>query len=313
MNHYSVVLGETGKGKSSFLNAMLKNYGINQTLNTSEEGEGCTKKITACPTISIGDDKYFFIDTPGLNDKDLDEQTKTALRNQSTNPKNRIKAILICLHIDDKRLSKSIQEMLKEFMNCFPLNDFWNHVLIIRTHVREMNLKKTGNLETSVIDKMGNYMNDKNIAHPKNMKEREFFFNSVLEDENGDYAGINTDHNIKNEFKKVFEVINGLDPFFEEIRLIRKFSQKEGNYNVFYEEYEYKDFDGKTQKKPIEKNREFIVKQVGKKGPIRDRRYVGTKTDCWGNDYRVYQDYKYYIDEKGNKCDFYDVGDEYEE
>ena len=29
MNHYSVVLGETGKGKSSFLNAMLKNYGIN--------------------------------------------------------------------------------------------------------------------------------------------------------------------------------------------------------------------------------------------------------------------------------------------
>ena len=313
MRHYSVVLGETGKGKSSFLNAMLKNYGINKTLDTSDEGEGCTKKITACPTISIGDDKYFFIDTPGLNDKDLDEQTKTALRNQSTNSKNRIKAILICLHIDDKRLSKSIQEMLKEFMNCFPLNDFWNHVLIVRTHVREMNLKRTGNLETSVIDKMGNYMNDKNIAYPKNMKEREFFFNSVLEDENGDYAGINTDHNIKNEFEKVFEAINGLDPFFKEIRLIRKFSQNEGNYNVFYEEYEYQDFDGKTQKKHIEKNREFIVKQVGKKGPIRDRRYVGTKTDCWGNDYRVYQDYKYYIDEKGNKCDFYDVGDEYEE
>ena len=313
MRHYSVVLGETGKGKSSFLNAMLKNYGIDRTLDTSDEGGGCTKKITACPTISIGDDKYFFIDTPGLNDKDLDEQTKTALRNQSTNPKNRIKAILICLHIDDKRLSKSIQEMLKEFMNCFPLNDFWNHVLIVRTHVREMNLKKAGNLEKSVIDKMGNYMNDKNIANPKNMKEREFFFNSVLEDENGDYAGINTDHNIKNEFEKVFNAINGLDPFFKEIRLIRKFSQKEGNYNVFYEEYEYQDFDGKTQKKPIEKNREFIVKQVGKKGPIRDRRYVGTKTDCWGNDYRVYQDYKYYIDEKGNKCDFYDVGDEYEE
>ena len=193
-HHYCVVLGETGKGKSSFLNALFKNFNVNEHLQTSDEGEGCTKDIKGCKPVDIHNDKYFFIDTPGLNDNDLDEKTKKALRNQATNPKNRIKAILICLHIDDKRLSKSIQEMLKEFMNCFPLKDFWKHVLIIRTHVREKKLKKTGKLEESIIEKMGQYLLEKNIAYPEMLGEREFFFNSVIEDNYGELTIINVDH-----------------------------------------------------------------------------------------------------------------------
>jgi hypothetical protein len=66
--------------------------------------------------------------------------------------------------------------MLKEFMNCFPLKDFWEHVLIIRTHVRNQILGQSGNLEESVIKKLGDYMRQKNIDPPKKMKEREFFF-----------------------------------------------------------------------------------------------------------------------------------------
>ena len=304
-HHYCIVLGETGKGKSSFINAALKNHGVDQTLDTNDLGKACTKSIEPCGPISIDDDKYFFIDTPGLNDEDLDEQTKEALRHQATN--NRISAILICLHIDDKRLSKSILEMLKEFMNRFPLYDFWKHVLIIRTCVREDNLRKSGNLEKNVIENLGDYMSQKNIANPSDLKEREFFFNSVS------YGDINTDYNIKNEFKKVFAKISELDPFFKQINLKRKFIREEGYFNVTYEEYEYVDFDGNKQTKLVEKDREFKVKQVVKKGPYIDRYKKGTKTDCWGNDYYVYQDYKYYIDEKGNKCDEYDVGEPYEE
>ena len=311
-HHYCVVLGETGKGKSSFLNAALKNHGVDQTLDANDLGEGCTKSIKPCSPIDIGDDKYIFIDTPGLNDEDLDEKTKEALRHQATNPDNRISAILICLHIDDKRLSKSIREMLREFMNSFPLNDFWKHVLIIRTHVREMKLKKPGNLEESVIKNLGNYMSQKNIAYPSNLKDREFFFNSVIDDDDGKLPYINTDKNIKNEFKKVFAKINELDPFFKQINLKSKFSREEGNFNVTYEEYEYVDFNGNKQTKLVEKAREFKVKQVGKIGAFTGKRYKGTKKDCWGNDYTVYQDYKYYIDEKGNECDEYDVGEPYE-
>ena len=305
-HYYCVVLGESGKGKSSFLNAMLKNYGVNQTLETGDKPEVCTKRIKPCSPISIDDDKYFFIDTPGLiNDINIDKQTEEALKYHATNQKNRISAILICLHIDDRRLNNSIQEMLKEFMNCFPLYDFWKHVLIIRTHARKMNSKKSGNFEESVIEKLGNYMSQKNIAYPSNLKDREFFFNSVTED----YGDINTDYNIKNEFKKVFAKISELDPFFKQINLKRKFSREEGYFNVTYEEYEYVDFDGNKQTKLVEKDRKFIVR----KGPYRDKKYIDTKRDCWGNDYRVYQDIKYYIDEKGNKRDFYNVGEPYEE
>ena len=311
-HHYCVVLGETGKGKSSFLNAALKNHGVDQILETNDLGEGCTKGIKPCSPIDIGDDKYIFIDTPGLNDKDLDEQTKKALRHQATNPNNRISAILICLHIDDKRLSNSIQEMLKEFMNCFPLKDFWEHVLIIRTHVRNNNLKKSGNLEKYVIEKLGDYMSQKNIANPSDLKKREFFFNSVIENDYGD-SYCNTDDNIKNEFKRVFAKISELDPFFEQINLKGIVRREEGNFNVTYEEYEYVDFNRNKQTKLVEIDREFKVKQVGKKGPYRSRYIKGTKKDCWGNYYTVYQDYKYYEDEKGNRCDEYDVGEPYEE
>jgi len=313
-HHYCVVLGEIGKGKSSFLNAALKNHGVDQILEADDRDEGCTKSIKPCKAIDIGDDKYFFIDTPGLNDEDLDEKTKEALRHQATDPNNRISAILICLHIDDKRFSKSIREMLREFMNCFPLYDFWEHVLIIRTHVREDNLRKSGNLEESVIKNLGDYMSQKNIAYPSNLKEREFFFNSVIENDYGD-SYCNTDDNIKSEFEKVFAKIRKLKPFFEQINLKRNFSREEGNFNVTYEEYEYVDFNGNKQTKLVEKAREFKVKQVevGKKGPYRGRYEKGTKRDCWGNYHTVYQDYKYYEDEKGNKCDEYDVGEPYEE
>ena len=95
----------------------------------------------------------------------MDKKTKVDLKYKATNTKNRIKAILNCLNIDDKRLSLSIQKMLKEFMNCFPLKDFWKHVLIIRTLVRKKILKKAGNLEKSVIKKMGQYLDGKNIAY----------------------------------------------------------------------------------------------------------------------------------------------------
>ena len=314
-HHYCIVLGETGKGKSSFINAALKNHGVAQILKANDLGKACTKSIEPCGPISIDDDKYFFIDTPGLGDKDLDEETKKDLRYQATDRKNRISAILICMHIYDKRFSLSVLEMLKEFMNWFPLYDFWEHVLIIRTFVRENNLKKSGNLEESVIKNLGDYMSQKNIAYPSDLKKREFFFNSVIVDDDGD-SYINTDDNIKSEFKKVFATLRELKPFkpfFEQINLKRKFSREEGNYDVTYEEYEYVDFDGNKQTKLVEKCRDFKVKQVGKKGPYRDRYKKGTKKDCWGNYYTVYQDYKYYEDEKGNKCDEYDVGEPYEE
>ena len=152
-------------------------------------------------------------------------------------------------------------------------------------------------------------MEEKKISYPKNMNNREFFFNSVIGPKSR--PRINTDDDIKNEFKKVLDNVKRLDPLFKEIKYLKDETKDEGNFNVTYSIYEYIDFNGNKLTKMVEKDRQFKVKQVGKTGPFRDRRYLGKRTDCWGNESSVYQDYKYYRDEKGNKCDYYDVGDEY--
>ena len=78
--HYWVILGETGKGNSSFLNSLFKNYGISLNLKTSDWDDGCTKKIQPC-NLDIENDKYIIFYTPGLNYNTLDEQTKKSLEN----------------------------------------------------------------------------------------------------------------------------------------------------------------------------------------------------------------------------------------
>ena len=90
--------------------------------------------------------------------------------------------------------------MLKEFMNCFPLQEFWKHVLIIRTHVRNKNLKKHGQLEKGIIDKLGQYMDDKKISYPQDLNEREYYFDSVNDDDS-----INVNDDIKTESKKFWK------------------------------------------------------------------------------------------------------------
>ena len=256
--HHCVILGEKGHGKSSFLNALFKNYGINKTLDTRHE-----TIFTPCQ-IDIDEDKFIFYDTKGLNDLEYNNRIKEFIINEATNSSNRIKALLICLHIDDERFHASIREMLKEFMNCFPLKDFWEHVLIIRTFVHSPDLKEYGNLEDSVKEYLGDYMQEKKIDFPKNMNEREFFFNSVK----GPKSSINTDGEIKEEFKKVLAKIKKLDPFSREIKYhieyVREEKKDEGNFIVYYKIYRYTDSNGKTWEKIVENHRHF---KVGKTGP----------------------------------------------
>ena len=115
--------------------------------------------------------------------------------------------------------------MLKEFMNCFPLQEFWKHVLIIRTHVRNKNLKKHGQLEKGIIDKLGQYMDDKKISYQRDLNEREYYFDSV----NDDNDSININDDIKTESKKVLEKIKSLEPFFLDIKFIREDTKIDGD------------------------------------------------------------------------------------
>ena len=207
MVHYTIVLGITGKGKSSFINAM-NGFKVAETI--SKDGNRCTTKINY-HNINRDSDTFTFIDTPGLNDKLGDDKHLELIRTEATKPDTRIKCILIVMNLTDERLEKSHQIALEEFMNCFPFHDFWKHVIIIRTHADP---SIEGKLVQSIQndEELKKYMNERKIAIPTYLKE--FYIDSI------DYFAknnnrINTDDNTKTTKKEILNHIAGLDPLFE--------------------------------------------------------------------------------------------------
>ena len=51
------------------------------------------------------------------------------------------RCILILLNFEVVRLSKSMVEILRRYMDCFPFKDFWKHVFIINIHADKTNQK----------------------------------------------------------------------------------------------------------------------------------------------------------------------------
>lgn len=199
MNYYSVCIGEVGAGKSSFINSVLKygnKYSESNRCYAASDWKGVTKELDI-KYIDDGNDKFYFIDTPGLNEANVDEDNKKVLRKElSGNPRNmsRLRCILIIMKIMDYRFTTGIQQIIIELMNCFPSPNFWDHVLVIRTHCIVPGLIDNikGNFEKIIKnDKtIREIMEKKNINLPKEFKE--FYVNSkdnennVISDKIGD-------------------------------------------------------------------------------------------------------------------------------
>jgi len=219
MVHYTIVLGITGKGKSSFINAM---NGKKVAENISKNGNRCTTDIKY-HNINRDNDTFTFIDTPGLNDKLGDDKHLELIKTEATKPDSRIKCILIVMNLTDERLEKSHQIALEEFMNCFPFHDFWKHVIIIRTHADPSDKKfiyQKEEIEGKLVQSIQNdkelikYMEERKIDKPTNLKE--FYIDSI------DYFAknnnrINTDANTIKTKNEILDHIAGLDPLFEKI------------------------------------------------------------------------------------------------
>jgi len=122
-----VLLGETGVGKSSFINGITKT----QDCDVGDDASSCTKNIMMINTI-INGTNYYIIDTPGFQDSKIEEEKIIQIL-QDLRKYQRICAILICLRYNETKLSKPVKKTLMEIMNIFPSYDFWEHTLIIRT------------------------------------------------------------------------------------------------------------------------------------------------------------------------------------
>ena len=125
---YFAVLGLTGAGKSSFLNAIS---GYDDYCLIGALGKACTQKNQLVSFV-YNNHRFNAIDTPGLDDTDNNEEKVNVLKNLlKEHPK--IKKIILVKKYNDLRLPKSMQDALKTFMEAFPLKTFWEHVIIVNS------------------------------------------------------------------------------------------------------------------------------------------------------------------------------------
>ena len=225
-DYICIVLGETGVGKSSFINGITNQ----NKCKTSNKGTACTKFFNLVSTQYEGS-SYSFIDTPGLNDAKGDEkninQIKKAL---SDYPKFR--CILILLKFTDIRLTNSTAKNLQILMQCFPLKKFWEHVFIVRTHADTSN-KKFERGKKKIKDSIVNSINGKDIQddEEKNddksfeglinyMKNNNIEFPQFLDEfyVDNDEEEVDNFGNNEIEFGKIFLKIKNTRTMFKDIK-----------------------------------------------------------------------------------------------
>ena len=127
-NHTCLVLGQTGVGKSSFINAITN---FEAKLEARESDIAVTIEMKEA-NYKNGDDYYKFIDTPGLNDAKGDTENKNEIKKAASESPD-FKCILLLLNLQSPRLDKGIIDTLKGYMEIFPLSYFWEHVIIVYT------------------------------------------------------------------------------------------------------------------------------------------------------------------------------------
>ena len=123
----AIVLGKTGVGKSTFINCITNN----NLCEVGDDTNSCTQNIKQVDRSRNGFN-YYFVDIPGLDDGKGDDENINELKNlNKLYP--RINALIICVDFHENRLCNSFKIVLKTFMEIFPCQNFWNHVIIVRT------------------------------------------------------------------------------------------------------------------------------------------------------------------------------------
>ena len=166
------LLGKTGAGKSSFINSITKK----NECKVGKNAKSCTSKIQIVQKL-IDNKNFYFIDTPGLDDGKGDDKNIAELEKLRDYP--RICSLLICLPLSEIRLSDSVKKTLKKIMDIFPSQDFWAHVIIVRTwttmsgnKLEKHKTRYNGEILKGIKDDhdLNQYMNEKNINPPSNLK-----------------------------------------------------------------------------------------------------------------------------------------------
>jgi len=248
----AILLGQTGSGKSSFINCITKK----KECKVGNTTDSCTKDIQQV-NIPRNGFVYYFVDTPGLDDGKGDEKNIQELdKVKKSYP--RMNVFIICLKLDDLKLSSSLKKMLLTFMGMFPSASFWEHVLILRTHSERSPkfIKRRKNVEGKLLEginkdkELTDFMIQNKINMPTNLKE--FFVDSDFEDSDEETNFEYLDEETKEEFEKIFEAIASVHPLYKDVKeVIKEYTNeyKVGDQTFIHIRTDriitFTDFDGK--------------------------------------------------------------------
>ena len=174
---YFAVLGLTGVGKSSFLNAISDS----DSCVIGNCGKSCTQ-TNQLVSFVFNNHRFNGIDTPGLDDSDNDnEKVKANALKKVLKDHPTIKKIILVKKYNDLRLSESMQKALTVLMDAFPLKTFWDHVIVVNSWANPHDEFYTDYIEEGKhenffnqimkSDYLLNVMKEKNINKPKELKE----------------------------------------------------------------------------------------------------------------------------------------------
>jgi predicted GTPase len=124
---YFTAIGITGEGKSSFLNVLSGKNGF----STSSKGNSETQTVQNV-SFNFDGTSFVAIDTPGLDDSGNNSQKINDLKKLIFEYPT-LKCLLIVKKYNTFRLSLSLQESIKVFIEAFPKTNFWDHVIVINT------------------------------------------------------------------------------------------------------------------------------------------------------------------------------------
>ena len=295
MNYYSVSFGEFGSGKSSFIKAFLK-YGKKDDTNciSGSDWQGVTKQINQydIQRNNVSSDKFYFIDTPGLNEVSLDKQNIEIMRDESSGNSDdvsKIRYILFIMKVTDYRLTDSITKMIEELINVFPSPNFWELIIVIRTHTivdDRIDAVKVNFLDSIVQDKTINeILKEKGINKPYHIKE--FYVNTVVKK--------TTNTNMNKEINEIQDAITHTDTLYGEVKYSATREKKVGHTTIIYKIMSFRDFQS-NEWHDVEK----IIETKGSKSLI--KKPVGSPYSkrCKKGKFQKFQDYIQVYDEKGN-------------
>ena len=256
-----IIVGETGTGKSSFINNLCQTPKCKVGLGLDSE----TEEVLGVKCEGYYKD-IFMIDTPGLNDSNGEEQDERNinLMNQFIKNNPRIKGIIILLKFTNNKLTGSIKKSLKIFYDMFPLNNFWSHVVICFSYYYDMNPE-------AKIQIIKNYEKEfKKIMQQSKSEHKDFV---IPEDIKMFFCELkNPDEETKLEIKKIIDYLKIKEQMFKKIEekieepKIKE-SIKEGNVTTveYYIEKitNFIDFDDSKNevRKIIEKWKEIFIEE----------------------------------------------------